>query len=96
MVERVQYEYVEEEGVEDMEYRSEELEKIVESRKKRMIMGSILLSLSLLFMQLAILILIGILGLSPIVAVALILSAPVFLAIGLYLLVFLPPVVLEE
>jgi hypothetical protein len=96
MVERVQYEYVEEEGVEDMEYRSEELEKIVKSRKKRMIMGSLLLSLSLLFMQLAILILIGILGLSPIVAVALILSAPVFLAIGLYLLVFLPPVVLEE
>jgi len=80
---------------EDMSPEVEDVEKIVESRKKRMLIGSAMLAISLLFMQLAILILIGVLELSVMVAIGLIVLAPVLLAIGLYLLIFLPPIVLE-
>ena len=80
---------------EEMSPEIEDVEMIVKSRKKRMLIGSALLAMSLLFMQLAILILIGVLELSVMVAIGLIVLAPVLLAIGLYLLIFLPPIVLE-
>jgi len=80
---------------EDMGPEIDDVETIVKSRKKRMLVGSTMLAMSLLFMQLAILILIGVLELSVMVAIGLIFLAPVLLAIGLYMLIFLPPIVLK-
>ncbi|AEF96835.1 hypothetical protein [Methanotorris igneus] len=74
---------------------TEKLAKISSARKKRTLLGAILVSLSLILTQIAILILIGVIDLGIVFAVMLIIVSPLFLAIGLYLILHTPPIVLE-
>ena len=74
---------------------AEILSKIAAERKKRTLIGAALLSLSLLLMQIAILILIGVLEFGVTTAVVLIFASPIILAVGIYLMVHAPPIILE-
>lgn len=78
----------------------EDLEKIIrnvsERRRKRNLVGATLISLSLIMMELAVLIFLGIILVNPIVAVILVLIAPISMAIGLYMILTQPPIILER
>ncbi len=71
------------------------IREISEKRKRRGIFGAMFVSLSLVLMEIAVLILLGIIALSPIVAVVLIILSPISMALGLYLLLFMPPITLD-
>jgi hypothetical protein len=73
----------------------EKLAKISSARRKRTIIGSALIATSLLLMQVATLILIGAVDLDINVAVVMIVVSPFILAGGLYLILHMPPIVLE-
>jgi hypothetical protein len=73
----------------------EKLVRINSVRRKRTITGSALIATSLLLMQVATLILIGAIDLSVNVAVTLVVVSPFILAVGLYLILHMPPIVLE-
>lgn len=78
----------------------EDLEKIIrnvsERRRKRNLVGATLISLSLIMMELAVLIFLGIILVNPIVAVILVFIAPISMAIGLYMILTQPPIILES
>ena len=73
----------------------EKLAKISSARRKRTIIGSALIATSLLLMQVATRILIGAVDLDINVAVVMIVVSPFILAGGLYLILHMPPIVLE-
>lgn len=71
-------------------------ERIAEmARRRRMAIGSLLVATSFVLMEVAVLILLGVIDVSVIVAVALILISPIAMAIGLYMLLAGPPVLVE-
>jgi len=69
--------------------------EVVKRRRRRNLIGAILISTSLMEMELAILILLGVIAVNPMVAVTLIAISPISMAVGLYLLLTQPPIVLE-
>jgi hypothetical protein len=74
----------------------ERISEIAKKRRKRVTIGAFFVSASLLFMQLSILILLGVIAVSAVMAILFIGLAPITMALGLYLLLHNPPIILEE
>jgi len=85
-----------EDSNEDEIMLTERITELAKKRRRRITTGAFLVSASLLFMQLAILILLGIIAVSAIVAIVFISLAPITMALGLYMLLHNPPIILEE
>jgi uncharacterized membrane protein len=69
------------------------LKKIRETRKRRAIIGSFLLSVAIVMSEISIFIFIGIFDLNIYVGVLLLLISLIFLCCGLYLMSYTPPVI---
>jgi small-conductance mechanosensitive channel len=102
MLRVMQMEYAEILKTEDISTNEDEImliEKIMALTRKRKIrisVGSFLIASSMLFMQLSILILLGVIAVSATIAVLLINVSPIAMALGLYLLLHNPPIILED
>ncbi|WP_457550687.1 hypothetical protein [Archaeoglobus sp.] len=79
----------------DVEEVERRVAEIIRRRRKRNLIGATLVSTSIVLMEVAIMILLGIIVVNPIIAVIMIVIAPMFMAIGLYMLLTQPPIVLE-
>jgi|GEM_PF-2633566 uncharacterized membrane protein len=78
-----------------MENLESRIEEITRKRRRRNFMGAMLVSTSFVLMEIAVMILLGIIVVNPIVAVVMIIIAPMFMALGLYMLLTQPPIILE-
>ncbi|ACX72282.1 conserved hypothetical protein [Methanocaldococcus vulcanius M7] len=71
------------------------LDKIRKARRKRIIIGSFLVSTSIVLSELAVFIFVGIFEINEIIGLLLLFISLIFLSVGLYLLIHLPPVVVD-
>jgi accessory gene regulator protein AgrB len=77
-----------------MEVRDRMVE-LTKRRKRRMMIGSLLVAFSLILMEVAILILLGVLDVNAATAIALIVISPTSMAMGIYLTFTNPPIMVE-
>ncbi|CAB3289482.1 conserved protein of unknown function [Methanocaldococcus lauensis] len=73
----------------------EMLKKIKNMRKKRLIIGSFLISTSIVLSQISVYIFVGIFDINIYIGLLLLFISLVFLAVGIYLIIYMPPIVIE-
>ncbi|XRO76414.1 hypothetical protein ACO3VM_06405 [Methanocaldococcus sp. 10A] len=73
----------------------EKLKKIRKMRNKRSIIGSFLISTSIVLSQISVFIFVGIFNININIGLLILFISLVFLAIGLYLITNIPPIVVE-
>jgi len=73
----------------------EKLKKIRKMRKKRLIIGSFLMSTSVVLSQISVFIFVGIFDININIGLLILFISLVFLAIGIYLITHIPPIVVE-